>query len=86
MNIEIFLYIILVCIMALFILAYLNGNFTYTDEIYSTERYQKIRQTKHISTGKHIGDISYDGVVERIVIKRTYVSGRIKFIEKEVKI
>jgi hypothetical protein len=65
-------------LLAVLMVMYLNGSFTYRDEIYSIERYKK---TELYPWG-------YPSVyyVEHIVIKRTFVSGRIKFITKEVKI
>lgn len=59
---------------------YLEGQFSYKDEIYSSKKY-KVTENNHL-----FGITTTEQYVERIVIKRTYDSGKIKFITKEVKI
>jgi len=70
-------FIFIVIIVAFFMLRYLDGSYSYKDTIYSTNRYQYRAEN-------FMGTSSY--YVDRIVIKRRYHSGKIKFIEKEVKI
>ena len=50
----------------------------YRDMVYSSKRY-------HV-TKKSLNGATREYEIERIVIKRFYDSGKIKFIEKEVKI
>jgi len=53
-------------------------NSSYGDMVYSTKRY-------HV-TKTYMSGVTHEYEVERIVIKRIYANGKIKFIEKEVKI
>jgi hypothetical protein len=75
--IEFLGFIFIVFLLGFFLLRYLNGSYTYEDTIYSTNRYQ-CRAENFMGTNSYY--------VDRIVIKRKYHSGKIKFIEKEVKI
>jgi hypothetical protein len=70
--------IALLIIAIILILKYLDGNFKYEDEIIETREY------KVISTDwANNKSVDY---VQRILIKRTYLSGKIKIITKEVKV
>lgn len=55
---------------------YLEGDLSYKDEIYSARRYKRTRERSFGTVEDYIGII---------VIKRTFESGRIKFITREVK-
>ncbi|MEN9446563.1 MAG: hypothetical protein RL728_1075 [Bacteroidota bacterium] len=71
---------VLIPLSILIIMIYLAGQFSYKDEIYSSKKY-KVTENNHL-----FGITTTEQYVERIVIKRTYDSGKIKFITKEVKI
>ncbi len=67
-----------ILIVAVLLLKYLNGDFSYIDSIYSEQKYTRTRENL-------MGWERVDSV-KRIVIKRHYGNGRIKFITKEVEI
>jgi len=57
-----------------FILLYMNGCFTYKEEIHSEESFRIKKEDGWVSVNKDI---------TRIVTKRTYENGRIEFRTKE---
>lgn len=65
-------------LIGLLVLKYLDGSFTYKDEVYSENDYTRT-VTNAVGGGKKCE-------VRKIVIKRTYESGKIKFIEQVVEI
>lgn len=64
---------------AILMYKYLDGGFSYVDTIESQRRYE-VTKTSYIG----LGTSSVDFIL-RIVIKRHYANGKIKFITKEVK-
>jgi hypothetical protein len=65
-------------LLSILMLMYLSGRFSYKDEIYSSKKYKLTGSNYHFGT-------TTEQYVERIIIKRIYLSGRIKFITKEVR-
>jgi hypothetical protein len=68
----------IVVVLGIFMMLYLNGNFSYTDHVIEKTRY---KVTKHYTfTGAESEEYVY-----RILIRRDWHSGKIEYLTKEVK-
>ncbi len=70
---------VVLTILAIFMLKYLNGGFSYVDTVESQRRYE-VTKTNQFG----FGSPSVDFII-RVVIRRHYSNGRIKFITREIK-
>jgi hypothetical protein len=75
---EIFILLIILICLGIFMLMYLDGYFKYEETIIEKNKYKRTTVNPFISAGT-------EEYIYRIIIKREYLNGRIKFITKEIK-
>jgi hypothetical protein len=74
---EIFIVLIILICLGIFMLMYLDGYFKYEETIIEKNKYKR-------TTANHFTGAGTEQYVYRIIIKRKYLNGRIKFITKEI--